>query len=75
MAELSDETLTFIVQKAKSMHHGSITIHVNSDASSKVDVEVCERQRFHTDDQVLAPQTPPRAVPGGRSPASAPRRG
>ena len=75
MALLSDETLTFITRKAQSMHHGTITIHINSDAASKVDIEVCERQRFHTDDVVEKPQTPPRPIPGGRDPVGASRRG
>jgi len=75
MAELSDETLTFIVQRAKTMHHGSITIHVNSDAASKVDVEVIEKQRFHTDDQVLPVGRPPRPLPAGKDPVEDRRRG
>jgi hypothetical protein len=75
MAELSSETLTFIMQRAKDLHHGSITIHINSDNSSKVDVEIIEKTRFRTDDQVLRPQNPPRALPGGRDPEKLPRRG
>jgi hypothetical protein len=58
MAEISDETLEFIVKRAKSMHHGSITIHINSDAPSKVDLEVVDRARFHTDDRVEASPKP-----------------
>ena len=54
MAEISDETLEFIVKRAKSMHHGSISLHINSDAPSKVDIEVVERARFRTDDEVAS---------------------
>jgi hypothetical protein len=58
MAEISDETLEFIVKRAKSMHHGSISLHINSDAPSKVDIEVVERARFRTDDEVASPPKP-----------------
>jgi hypothetical protein len=58
MAEISDETLGFIVKRAKSMHHGSISLHINSDAPSKVDIEVVERARFRTDDEVASPPKP-----------------
>ena len=58
MAEISDETLEFIVKRAKSMHHGSISLHINSDAPSKVDIEVVERARFRTDDEVVSPPKP-----------------
>jgi hypothetical protein len=58
MAEISDETLEFIVKRAKYMHHGSISLHINSDAPSKVDIEVVERARFRTDDEVASPPKP-----------------
>lgn len=75
MAILSDETLDFILKRAKNMHHGSITIHINADAASKVDVEVCERERFHTDDQVLPPGGASRSSLGGKSRPEGLRRG
>lgn len=75
MAEISDETLAFIVNRAKNIHHGEVRLIINADSPKQVTVEVVEKARFNTDDQVLPPQSPSRPVPGGRSPANTPRRG
>lgn len=75
MADLSDETMTFLVNRAKSIHHGELRVIINADSPSQVVVEVIEKAKFNTDDQVLQPKTPPRAVPGGKSLQNEPRKG
>jgi hypothetical protein len=55
MAEISDELLSYVVQKAKTIEYGEIVIKFNAGAKDKVDVEVVEKKRFRQDDEKAAP--------------------
>ena len=75
MADLSDETLTFIVNRARPIHHGEIRIIMNQDSKDTVSIEVVEKERFRTDDKVLPVQRPPRGMLEGASSVEDRRRG
>lgn len=62
MAEISDELLTFIVQKAGTIHHGAIVIDINEDKPGVVNVEVVQKERFRTSEKIDV--APPRARKG-----------
>ena len=46
MAEISDETLEFIVQESRRIDYGEIVIRFNANLPQKVDVEVIKKVRF-----------------------------
>ena len=75
MADLSDETLTFIVNRAKSIHHGEIRVILNADSPKQVSIEVIEKARFTTDDQIPTVERLPKPLRGGVDRPESPRRG
>ena len=75
MAEISDEMLTFIVNKARDLHHGSIVIDVNADRPGQIGVEVVQKERFRTSEAISTPPRRPGSLPGGVDPESQRRRG
>ena len=64
--ELSDEILTFLVQKAAEIHHGRLILEINVDSPSKIDILVEQKERFRTSEAVSAPKSVRNEDPTGR---------